>query len=146
MIVVGASGLYINSTQYHDGASSFIVRHQAGEIKLDLERLQRLHHSMKRKVFVRHLQTFAWVTTLMDSFHSTLNLFRGSVEDARASGFFEIEALVRLRRWAQRPFRFASVNLESSFSSQAGSFSLTRVCVANGYPLIWQSSPGDLLS
>ena len=53
---------YIRSLEYHDGASSFVVRHQAGEIKLDLERLQRLHHSMKRKsleaALVRHLQIF----------------------------------------------------------------------------------------
>jgi hypothetical protein len=40
---------YIRILEYHDGASWFVVRHQAREIKLDHDRRQPLHRSMKRK-------------------------------------------------------------------------------------------------
>lgn len=83
-------------------------KHQTGEIRLEHERLQRPYHSMKRKgpdsVLVRHLQIFAWVTTLMDD--SLLNFDScscGNVEKARALQFFEVEAVVQSSKIFRRP-------------------------------------------
>jgi hypothetical protein len=122
--------------EYHDGASSLTIRHQTGEIRLDLQHLQRFHHSMKRKSLeaplLRYLQTFARVAKLMDSIPLNVSYVRGSVEHARASAFLEIEPLVRWRRRIKDSFDLRLSIRIMTFRVRLETFCLLRTSVASG--------------